>query len=294
MNKRIAIFGKTFDQQYINQLEELISELEKENVEIIIFDGFYSRIENHITLNPNIKRFRYHKELIGNVDYLISVGGDGTLLDTIALIRDSGIPILGINFGRLGFLSSANRNELKVAIKDLLSGNYNIDKRDLLHLNTNDQLFEELNFALNELSISKNYPAKILNISVWVNDKFLTTYWADGLIISTPTGSTAYSMSCGGAIMSPESQDFIIVPIANHNLNVHPIIIPNSSKIKIKIEGRITNFIISLDSRSELISDTIELEVYKENFSINLIRMKNEDFFSTIRNKLNWGVDSRN
>ncbi len=292
--KNIAIFGKSFSSEQTPYLQQLIDKLEAYNCDLLIFDTYYGLIKDHVKLHRDVGLFKFHKEFSDTADLLISIGGDGTLLDTITLVRETGIPILGINMGRLGFLSSISKDEIQQAIDSIMHKEFEIDERSLLRLNTDFQLFGDLNYAMNELSILKNYPSSMLAISAWIDDRFVNSYWADGLIIATPTGSTAYNLSCGGPILVPKSKNFILTPIATHNLTVRPIVIPDTSKIRIKVEGRIKNFLISLDSRSETIDSTIELRIEKEQFGINLIQMTNKDFYSTIRNKLKWGYDIRN
>ncbi len=291
---KIAIFGKSIDQEHIPYLQQLFDKLKDCGCSLLIFESYYNLLKERVKLHSKAETFSLYRDFKGKADLLISIGGDGTLLDTIALVRDSGTPVMGINMGRLGFLSSISKEEIMPAIDAIIQGDYTYDKRSLLRLNTDFQLFGDLNYALNELSILKNYPSSMLSISAWIDDKFLNSYWADGLIIATPTGSTAYNLSCGGPILTPDSNNFIITPIATHNLSVRPLVIPDTSHIRIRVEGRIKNFLISLDSRSETIDSSMELRIEKEQFGINLIKMNNKDFFSTIRNKLKWGLDIRN
>ena len=215
-------------------------------------------------------------------------------MDTITLVRNSGVPILGINLGRLGFLASINKEMIIPAINAIIEGNYTLDKRTLVKIETKNNLFGELNYALNEMTVYKKNPLSMLSIKVFVNNEFLNVYWADGLIIATPTGSTAYSLSCGGPIITPDSENFIITPISTHNLTVRPIVIPDNSLIKIQVESRESDYFASLDSRFLSIPSTTELTVKKESFHINLLKMNNQNFFSTIRHKLLWGSDVRN
>jgi len=215
-------------------------------------------------------------------------------LDTVTLIRDSKIPILGINTGRLGFLSNISIQEIDQAMDALHSKKYTVDERALLKVKTEDNLFGETNFALNELTIHKKDSSSMITIHAYINDQYLNSYWADGLIIATPTGSTAYSLSCAGPIVVPGSENFVITPIAPHNLNVRPIVVSDNSEIKLKIEGRGMQFLASLDSRSETIDSKYELTIVKEKFKIGLIQLENQDFLRTIRNKLMWGIDKRN
>jgi NAD+ kinase len=227
-------------------------------------------------------------------DLFCSIGGDGTMLNTVTFVGDSGIPVVGINTGRLGFLSGINIEEIEHSIEDILNGNYDIDKRALIRLDTNNNLFGKRNFALNEIAVSRKDSSAMITIHAYLNDVFLNSYWADGLIISTPTGSTAYSLSCGGPVVMPDSENFIITPISPHNLNVRPVIISDRDVIRLKVEGRNKEFLVSLDSRPMSFESEIDLVIKKEAFKINLIRLKGNDFTSTLRQKLMWGVDKRN
>ncbi|MDG1146397.1 MAG: NAD kinase, partial [Flavobacteriales bacterium] len=218
----------------------------------------------------------------------------GTILDATTLIRDSGIPIIGVNTGRLGFLADIAKDQIPKTIKQLVNKRYSIDQRTLLKLETEKPIFGELNFALNEVTISRKDTTSMITITTYLNDKFLNSYWADGLIISTPTGSTGYSLSCGGPIVMPGSNNFIITPIAPHNLNVRPLVISDEYELKVKVEGRANQFLIALDSRIETIDSSVELTIKKECFKINMIETDTQDFASTLRNKLLWGLDKRN
>ncbi|MCD4773965.1 MAG: NAD kinase, partial [Bacteroidales bacterium] len=264
------------------------------NAKIIVFGPYYSNIKSEIIFNSEVSIFNNHKDLQNNADFLFSIGGDGTLLDTLPLVRDSGIPIVGINVGRLGFLSSISKDEICIAIDNIINREYTLNKRALLKINKPENLFGNLNYGLNELSVSRKESTSLIVVHVYIDDNFLNSYWADGIIISTPTGSTAYSLSCGGPFITPGSKNFVITPIAPHNLTVRPIVIRDDSTIRIKVEGRDKNFFVSLDSRFEKIDSSIEIEIVKGDFEINLVQMKSKDFFSTIRDKLKWGLDSRN
>jgi NAD+ kinase len=232
--------------------------------------------------------------LVGQADVLISLGGDGTLLDTLSLIRDSGIPVIGINFGRLGFLASINKDEIRIAIKALHNKEYSLDKRTLLSLESKFDLFGEENFALNDITIHRRDKSAMMIIHAYMNNEFVNSYWADGLIIATPTGSTAYSLSCGGPIIYPSSQNFVITPIAPHNLNVRPVIIPDDVSLTFEVEARSAKFLVSCDSRTETVDRSVKLTLNKAAFHVNLIRLNNESYLTTLRNKLLWGIDTRN
>lgn len=269
-------------------------ELEKEEIEPVIFREFFEQASPHIHLPPSTTTFSHHSELTADIDFLISLGGDGTLLDTITLIRDKNIPVVGINFGRLGFLASIGRDEMTEAVKALARRSYVIDKRSLIHLDSNIPLFNEVPYGLNEFAIHKRDIAPMIKIHTYINGELLNTYWADGLILATPTGSTGYSLSCAGPVVFPESGSFVLTPIAPHNLNVRPIVIPDNTIVSFEIESRADEVICALDSRRELVDKNVLLAVRKENFSVNLVRLNENNFLQTLRNKLSWGLDKRN
>jgi len=290
---KIVIFGKQFDPKQAPYVQQLFDELYQRGTQICVYKRYFDSIRKYVRFAEKPGVFSQSKD-IENLDFLFSIGGDGTLLDAIPYVHDLGVPILGINLGRLGFLSSVSKLEMKKAIDHIYSGNYSLDQRTLLKLEKPGDLFGKLNFALNDLTIYRNNDTSLVTIHVYVNDLFLNTYWGDGLIIATPTGSTAYSMSVGGPILTPGSENFVIAPIASHNLTVRPIVIQDSSEIKIRIEGREERYLLSLDSRQRHIDKTEEIIIKKCDFRINLVQMPEQNFFSTIREKLLWGVDSRN
>ena len=292
---KIALYGRIFSKETSQYIQLLITKLEHFKSDMIVYEPFYNLIKNKVTFSSKISLFNTHEEIKNNnIDFLFSIGGDGTLLRTITLIKDSGIPVLGINTGRLGFLSSISKEEITSAINSIMHKNFYLDKRSLLKLETNNNLFGNTNYALNELVIHKKDFSTMIVINAYINDKLINSYRADGLIIATPTGSTAYSLSCGGPIITPGSKNFIITPIASHNLTVRPIVISDDNIIKLKINEKNKKILVCLDSRSETIDSSTELVVSKESFKFNLIRMKNKNFFETIRNKLLWGLDIRN
>ena len=227
-------------------------------------------------------------------DVLFSFGGDGTILDSVPIIRNSGIPVCGINTGNLGFLSSVSPKETIDAVKNIIEGNYDIECRSLIKINDENNVFNGINYALNEISICRKDNGSLIVVNVFIDDMLLNTYWADGVILATPTGSTAYSMSVGGPIMTPNADSFLITPIAAHNLSVRPVVIPDKSKVKIKVEGRCNSFALGLDSRIMLVDKSLEIEIEKTDFCFNMIKLPNKNFFETIRKKLSWGNDLRN
>ncbi len=271
---KIALYGRTFDPDYEGLMAEVHDVLHEAGVETFKFNSY--------------------EQLNDKVDMVFSFGGDGTMLDTVELVRDSGIPVIGINTGRLGFLSGISPEEAIGAVRKIISGNYEIEKRSLVRLVGQEKLFNGINYALNELCVMRKDGSSLIVIKVFVDDKLLTTYWADGLIMATPTGSTAYSLSVGGPIVAPDNDSFLITPISAHNLSVRPVVISDKSVVRIQIDGRCDEYSLSLDSRSRLVDKHLELEIRKADFSFNMVRLPGKDFFEAIRNKLLWGNDVRN
>ncbi|MBK6967449.1 MAG: NAD kinase [Bacteroidales bacterium] len=291
---KIALFGKNFADDRFFYFQQLIEKLEQSNILVTIYGPFYDFVKSKSIFTRSPEIFNEYQQLPGNVDFLFSVGGDGTMLDAITLIRDSGLPLMGINLGRMGFLSSISKNEISMAIDAILKKEFTLEKRSLLSIDTEGDIFGELNYALNELTINKKDSGSMILVHVYINDLLLNSYWADGLIIATPTGSTAYSLSCNGPIITPDSENFVITPIAAHNLTVRPVVIPDKSVIKIKVDGRMSQYLASLDSRSVVINSSAEMVVRKASFPVNLVQPRNYNFFTTIRQKLLWGQDIRN
>ena len=291
---KFAIFGREVSRDFDPALQKLIDALESDAAGVMVYEDFYRQISERIRFQSEPALFRSHSQLRDEAKILISIGGDGTLLDTITLIHDSGIPVLGINTGRLGFLSAIAVDEIQAVTESLLQGNYSLDKRSLIRLHSPDHHFGPVNFALNELTVLKRDNSSMIAINAYVDDLYLNTYWSDGLIVATPTGSTGYSLSCGGPIVSPDSNTLVITPIATHNLTVRPVIIADNSEVKLKISGRTQDYLVILDSRSTPLSTSVELQITKAPFSINLLCLGQKDFYKTIRNKLAWGLDKRN
>lgn len=291
---KVALFGKTISANDVPYLQEFIDRLGSLNGLVYLYEPFFNAIREKVRFSRQPLMFTTQQEIRGRVEYLFSIGGDGTLLDTITLVGDSGIPVIGINMGKLGFLSGISKEEILPALDEIIGKRYSIDERTLLRLETTEKLFGEFNYALNDFTIYKSSPNSLLAIKTFVNDEFLNTYWADGLIVATPTGSTAYSMSCTGPILSPDSENFVITPIASHNLTVRPIVIPDTCIIRIMVESRNIECYIGLDSRILKLDVPMELVIKKEDFKIHLLRMTGRNFFETIRAKLKWGLDIRN
>ncbi len=289
----IAIFGNPYPQHFTKYIQHLIKKLENEHIKIVIEEKFNTFLQKSIRFTTKVDTFESYESLRNTADFLFSIGGDGTLLKAVTFVRDSNIPIMGINTGRLGFISSISAGQIDDAINDILKENYDISERALLELNSENKLFKDNNFALNEVAISKKDTSSMVRIDAYVDDEFLNTYWADGLVVSTPTGSTGYSLSCGGPIIMPGTNNIIITPNAPHNLNVRPIVINDNSIIKLKVEDRDQLALVSLDSRSRAFDSDTELIIKKSDFKIRLIQPQNNSFASTIRNKLMWGLDKR-
>jgi len=291
---RIAIYSRGLEADQQNGLKLLLSELALYKIEPVIFQDFFNQIYSTINCGDKYSTFNCSEDLVEDIDCIISLGGDGTLLDTVTLVRDTGIPVLGINYGRLGFLASIGKDELHTAVEALVKRTYMLDKRTLLHLDANMPLFDKVPYALNEITIHKKDTSPMIKIHTYLNGEFLNTYWADGLIVATPTGSTGYSLSCNGPVIFPESASFVITPVSPHNLNIRPIIVPDNNIISFEIEGRTDGFLCTLDSRREIVDKDVQLAVKKETFGINLIRLNENNFLQTLRNKLSWGLDKRN
>ncbi len=290
---KVAVYARSTKDNLPDYIEKIYTLLKAEKSELIIYDKYYNFLKENSGFNIPLDTFSNSEELISKADYLISLGGDGTMLETLAFVRKSGIPVLGVNTGRLGFLASVNKVDLKKAVKLFLREKFTLDKRELIQLNGCNNCFGEVNYALNEFTIHKKEGGAMINIDVYVDEVFLNSYFADGLIISTPTGSTAYSLSCGGPIIMPDSDNFIITPIAPHNLNVRPIVIPNTREISFKVSGRSDTYNISLDSVSSTINADTEIKIKLADFKYNLINLEGQHFFTTLRNKLLWGIDKR-
>ncbi len=291
---RIAIYSRGLEPNLHQGIKLLLDELFAYNIEPVIFQDFFNQFYCSIKIEGKYSTFNCADDLDEEIDCIISLGGDGTLLDTVTLVRDKGIPVLGINYGRLGFLASIGKDELHTAVDALVNRTYMIDQRTLLHLDANMPLFDKVPYALNEITLHKKDTSPMIKIHTYLNGEFLNTYWADGLIVATPTGSTGYSLSCNGPVVFPDSASFVITPVSPHNLNIRPIIVPDDNIISFEIEGRTDGFLLTLDSRREIVDKEVQLAVKKETFGINLVRLNENNFLQTLRNKLSWGLDKRN
>ncbi|MFV5688676.1 NAD kinase [Flavobacterium sp. ZT3R25] len=293
---KVAIYG----QYYQNSTEPIINDIfnffNKNNVEMIIESNFLSMVNEKKIVETKYKTFSSHTELDQSFDLLISIGGDGTILRAATLVRDSGIPILGINAGRLGFLATVQKENIAEFMQFVIERKYTLSKRTLLSLTctTENESIQEINFAMNEITVSRKDTTAMITIDTYLDDEYLNSYWADGLIISTPTGSTGYSLSCGGPILTPTVKSLVITPIAPHNLTARPLVVPDETEIKLKVSGREENYLVSLDSRVTSIKNESILTIKKTPFQINMVEIPDETFLKTLRSKLLWGEDKRN
>lgn len=293
---KVAIYG----QYYQNSTEPIINDIfvffNKNNVEMIIESNFLLMLNERKIVENKYKTFTSHTELDSSFDMLISIGGDGTILRAATLVRDSGIPILGINAGRLGFLATVQKENIAEFMQFVIDKKYSISKRALLSLTCfpANESIDEINFAMNEITVSRKDTTSMITIDTYLNDEFLNSYWADGLIISTPTGSTGYSLSCGGPILTPDVKSLVITPIAPHNLTARPLVVPDETEIRLKVSGREENYLVSLDSRVTSVKNESILTLKKTPFQINMVEIPEETFLKTLRSKLLWGQDKRN
>jgi NAD+ kinase len=291
---KIAVYGKPSNPTVLPFIKQVFDCLEKYNSSIVVHCELNDFIKGQPDFSQNYAVFTSYKDVKDSVEVMLTLGGDGTILGTVDIIRDSGIPVIGINFGRLGFLASINKNDIEKAIQALANKQFTLDTRVLLELESDPPAFKNQNIALNDIVIHKRDNAAMITIHAFLNDEFLNSYWGDGIIVSTPTGSTAYSLSCGGPIVFPQSGNFVITPISPHNLNVRPIVISDDHKLTFKVETRSTNYLVSCDSKTETIDSSSVFTVRKADYGLNLIRLNNESYLSTLRNKLMWGLDARN
>ncbi|WP_149274786.1 NAD kinase [Pareuzebyella sediminis] len=292
---KVAIYSQTYHDDTLHYVMELLSELEKERAQVSIERDFHSYLsKTHHA--ENFKTFTATEGLDTSFDMLVSFGGDGTILRATTFVGDLGIPIVGVNTGRLGFLSTLNKEEVRKVVQEFVKGNYDIIERSLIEVTADSNIpeFSELNFALNEITVSRKDTTSMITVETFLNDEYLTSYWADGLIISTPTGSTGYSLSCGGPVIVPTARSLVLTPIAPHNLNARPLVISDDTKIRIRVSGREDYHLISLDSRIASVKNGQEIYIRKAGFSIKMLEYSSESFLKTLRNKLLWGEDRRN
>ncbi len=291
---KIAVYGRPFNQAVLPFIRQVFDCLIQHQTEIFVHSELHLFISEQPKFTISSTVFNTYEDIKNQVDVMLTLGGDGTILGTVDIIRDSNIPVIGINFGRLGFLASVNKNDIAAAIHALINKQFTLDHRILLELESDPTAFKNQNIALNDITIHKRDNAAMITIHAFLNDEFLNSYWGDGIIVSTPTGSTAYSLSCGGPIIFPQSGNFVITPISPHNLNVRPIVVSDDNKLTFKVETRSSNYLVSCDSKTEAIDTSSIFTIRKANYGLKLVRLNNESYLSTLRNKLMWGLDARN
>jgi NAD+ kinase len=293
---RVLLFSQKFKEVDADLIKQLVSKLQKSSFDVFVHE--YYQDENSIQLIPALKKIpiiKSKEELVSShIDFVLTLGGDGTILKASTFVAKYQLPIIGINLGRLGFLSIVEKTKINEAIDKIKKGKYLIESRSMLKLESNKSLFKDYNYALNDFTLHKRDTSSMITINTYINDEYLNTYWADGVIVSTPTGSTGYSLACGGPIIFPGSGSFAITPIAPHNLNVRPLIIKDDVKIRFEIEGRSDHFLCTMDSRFEAITNDYKIEIKKANLTTKLMILEGHTFMSTIREKLLWGLDKRN
>lgn len=293
---KVAIYG----QYYQNSTEPIIKDIfaffNKNQVELVIEQAFLKILHEKQLVENHYSTYNSHKQLDSSFDMMISIGGDGTMLRAITLVRDSGIPLLGINAGRLGFLATVQKDNIADFMQFVIDKNYTLSKRTLLSVVASPRIADlsEMNFAMNEISVNRKDTTSMITIETWLNGEYLNSYWADGLVISTPTGSTGYSLSCGGPILTPDVKSLVITPIAPHNLNARPLVIPDQTEIRLRVTGREEQYLVSMDSRLTSVKNESILTIKKTPYKINMVEIPGETFLKTLRNKLLWGEDKRN
>ncbi len=292
---KVGIYGQFYHKnsgQYIQQLLELLDE---RSAEVVIEKNFLKLIHDNESIKKDYSYFSTFKELDTSYDLFFSIGGDGTILKTVTYVRDLGIPIVGINTGRLGFLATIRKEEIQASVNQIFDGEYTVSSRSLLQVESScGKDFDGINFALNEIAVSRKNTTSMITVHTKIDNEFLTSYWSDGLIVSTPTGSTGYSLSCGGPIIMPETCSFLLTPIAPHNLNMRPLSVSQEYEIKLTISGREEEHLVSLDSRTYVLKNETEITLKRAPFEINMVCLKGESFLKTLREKLLWGEDKRN
>src|SRR5690554_2027039 len=292
---KIAIYGREFHSSVIPYVRQLFGFLVSREAELHIFDQFHQFLDQQNLCQEGFHTFSGNKRLSQDFDLMLSLGGDGTMLAAVSIVGDSGIPVAGINFGRLGFLASIHKDDIEQSIGEILDGQYSLQQRALLSVTSDDmKLFEGNHYALNDIAVFKHESSAMITVRAYLNGDLLNAYWADGIIIATPTGSTAYSLSCGGPIIMPSSGNFVVTPASPHNLNVRPVVISSDSVLDLNIESRSGRYLLTCDSRTDSFETHVRLQIRKAEFEVNLIRLKSERYFETLRNKLLWGLDARN
>jgi len=291
---KVLIYSNTYKLECKDYIVALLTGLLEKGTCVKVYGPFLDYWQRHFTENlKQLPTFKKFEDVETDVDFMFSLGGDGTFLESVVFVRDKNIPILGINMGRLGFLASVPQEDIPIAIEELFKMNFFIEERSLIHFEKSEMLFKNFPYALNDVTVQKK-DTSMITIHTYLNDEFLNSYWADGLIISTSTGSTAYSLSVGGPIVLPSAKDFVICPIAPHNLSVRPIVIPDNNTIKLKMESRGDSFLATVDNRTEVLEIENEIVLKAADFKIKLLHLNKYSFYNTLRNKLMWGLDKRN
>lgn len=292
---KIAVYGREFQPSVIPYVQHLFDLLTARNAELWIYEDFHQFLQQQVAFSGELHSYSSRGQLPEGIGFMLSLGGDGTMLAAVSIVGDSGIPVAGVNFGRLGFLADINKDDIDAAIEAIFQGEYNIQKRTLLSVHSEQTtLFNGNPFALNDVTLFKSDSSAMITVKAYLDGELLNAYWADGIIVATPTGSTAYSLSCGGPIIMPGSGNFVITPISAHNLNVRPVVISDDIELDLEIESRSGKFLLSCDSQTTSVSTDIRLKISKAHYQANLLRLKNYSFFSNLRNKLLWGLDARN
>jgi NAD+ kinase len=292
---QVVVYGKQYKEKDLPHIQELFDVLFDEGITAYVYAPYWDDIKAKVKIKGPTAPFDDYLDFkVHRIDFVIVLGGDGTMLSAITLVRDSGVPMLGINLGRMGFLACIEKKMIRESIQMLKRGQFLIEERSMLYLESHPTLFGDMPFALNDCTLLKRDTSSMITVHTYLNGDYLNSYWADGVVIATPTGSTGYSLSCGGPVVFPDSKNFVITPVAPHNLNVRPIVLSDESVIAFEIEGRADNFICTLDSRFELINANHQLAVRKNDFPIRLVQLQEITFLKTIREKLAWGSDIRN
>lgn len=289
----IAVHGRTFTDQAKPFIQEMFDKLAEQKIALIISNS-YRKVLDEQQLQHHSEQTYDERIGVFGADFIFSLGGDGTLLEAVTHVGERQTPIVGINTGRLGFLATVSPSRIQYLMHVLFNEKFKIEDRSLVHIASDQDLFGRLNFGLNDMVISKTDTSSMITLQTYLNDEFLNAYWADGLIVSTPTGSTGYSLSAGGPVLLPTNESFIIAPLNPHNLNVRPMILPDSSVLRFDIQSRSGSYLLSLDSRSRVMEATAQITLRKENFVARLVKTPDDSFLNTLRNKLSWGFDVRN
>ena len=293
---KIALYNQHITEASKKYIVELFRQLEHHEVDTHIEEEFYHNLQREIGLTKEYQTFNHHNQIDESFDIMLTIGGDGTILRAITYIRNTNIPFLGINTGRLGFLATAPKHEIETILQLLIDKKYHIIERSLLSVHTEPTTedLKKMNFALNEISVSRKTSTSMITVETYLDNEFLTSYWADGLIVATPTGSTGYSLSCGGPVITPQVNSFVLTPIAPHNLNARPLVIPDNTKITLQANGRENESFLSLDSRTFTIHNDTVIHIKKADFTLKMIQINDQTFIKTLREKLLWGEDTRN